>query len=141
MKHQCKVTVPDKKLFPELQRAYCAEPESGACPCFEVGQEYLFRTGLGTDGFRHFGHNLDPAFPCAETWDCINRYVYTALQGGSIIHGWMRDDRQMIACWQDGTRPVILRIERIDIPETDEERAWLEHQDFTVRQEDTNTGM
>ena len=141
MRHQCKITVLDKKLYPELQRAYCAEPESGACPCFEVGQEYLFRTGPGTDDFWHFGRDLDPAFPCAEAWDCISRYVYTALQGGSIMHGWMRDDRQMIACCQDGTRPVIFRIERIDIPETDEERAWLERQDFTVRPEDANTGV
>lgn len=141
MRHQCKVTVLDKKLFPELQRAYCAEPESGACPCFEVGQEYLFRTGPGTDDFWHFGRDLDPAFPCAEAWDCISRYVYTALQGGSIMRGWMRDTRQMIACCQDGTRPVIFKIERIDIPETDEERAWLERQDFIVRPEDANTGV
>ena len=56
------------------------------------------------------------------------------------MHGWMRDDRQMIACCQDGTRSVIFKIERIDIPETDEERTWLEAQDFTVRPEDANTG-
>lgn len=141
IRHQCKVTVLDKKLYPELQREYCAEPESGACPCFEVGQEYLFRTGSGTDDFWHFGRDLDPAFPCAEARDCISRYVYTALQGGSIMHGWMRDDRQMIACCQDGTRPVIFKIERINIPETDEERTWLERQDFTVRPEDANTGV
>lgn len=57
------------------------------------------------------------------------------------MHGWMRDDRQMIACWQDGTRPVIFKIERIDIPETDKERAWLEQQDFTVSPDDANTGI
>ena len=57
------------------------------------------------------------------------------------MHGWMRDDRQMIACRQDGTRPVIFKIERIDIPETDKERAWLEQQDFTVSPDDANTGI
>ena len=31
-------------------------------------------------------------------------------------------DRIMIACCSDGTRPVIFKIERIDIPENDEER-------------------
>ena len=36
----------------------------------------------------------------------------------------------MIACCNDGTRPVIFRIERIDIPETPEEKEWLEKQDF-----------
>lgn len=57
------------------------------------------------------------------------------------MHGWMRDDRQMIACCQDGTRPVIFKIERIDIPETDKERAWLEQQDFTVSPDDANAGI
>ena len=52
--------------------------------------------------------------------------VYTALQGGSIMKGWTNDDRVMIACCNDGTRPVIFKIERIDIPENDEEAAWLE---------------
>lgn len=30
------------------------------------------------------------------------------------MHGWMRDERVMIACCNDGTRPVIFRIERLD---------------------------
>ena len=46
------------------------------------------------------------------------------------MHGWTNDDRVMIACCNDGTRPVIFKIERIDIPETDEEREWLEKQNF-----------
>ena len=40
------------------------------------------------------------------------------------------DDRMMIACCNDGTRPVIFRIERIDIPENDEEQEWLAKQNF-----------
>ena len=34
MKHKVKVTVLDKKLYPELQQQYCADPASGACPCY-----------------------------------------------------------------------------------------------------------
>lgn len=30
------------------------------------------------------------------------------------MHGWTNDDRMMIACCSDGTRPVIFKIERID---------------------------
>lgn len=30
------------------------------------------------------------------------------------MHGWTNDDRIMIACCQDGTRPVIFKIERLD---------------------------
>lgn len=30
------------------------------------------------------------------------------------MHGWMNDDKVMIACCNDGTRPVIFKIERFD---------------------------
>ena len=33
---------------------------------------------------------------CGEAWDAVSRYVYTALQGGSIMHGWTNDERMMI---------------------------------------------
>ena len=42
MKHKVKVTVIDKKLYPELQRQYCADPNSGVCPCYNVGDEFIF---------------------------------------------------------------------------------------------------
>lgn len=49
MKHRVKVTVLDKKLYPELQAQYCADPAAGACPCYNVGDEFLFeREGIGT---------------------------------------------------------------------------------------------
>ena len=47
---------------------------------------------------------------------------------------------EMIACSGDGTRPVIFKIERIDIPESDEEQAWLAKQDFRNTAEDAYTG-
>ena len=46
----------------------------------------------------------------------------------------------MIACCNDGTRPVIFKIERIDIPESDEEREWLSKQNYTNTAEDAYTG-
>lgn len=36
MQHKVKVTVIDKKLYPELQKQYCMDPDSGACPCYQV---------------------------------------------------------------------------------------------------------
>lgn len=59
MRHQCKVTVLDKKCFPDLQERYLADPASGLCPCFEVGQEFLFSREDGKDDFWHFGRELD----------------------------------------------------------------------------------
>ena len=35
------------------------------------------------------------------------------------MHGWMNDDKVMIACCNDGTRPVVFKIERIDVEEPD----------------------
>jgi len=73
---------------------------------------------------------------CAEAWDAISRYVYTALQGGSIMHNWTNDDRMMIACCNDGTRPVIFKIERINIPENTKEKEWLVNQSFSNNEAD-----
>ncbi|MGI6216938.1 MAG: TIGR04076 family protein [Coriobacteriales bacterium] len=140
MRHQCKVTVIDKKCYEDLQGKYLADPKSGSCPVFEVGQEYVFDRLPDKDDFQSFGHNLDPKFPCAEAWDCISRYIYTALAGGAIMKSWTNDERIMIACCNDGTRPVIFKIERIDIPENEDERAYLETADFSHDETDAYTG-
>lgn len=140
MQHKVKVTVIDKKLYPELQAQYCADPDSGVCPCYQVGDEFIFERYGDADDFWHMGLNTlrqtanaagntagntdentagytagGSAFPhCSEAWDAISRYIYTGLQGGSIMRGWMNDERVMIACCSDGTRPVIFKIERMD---------------------------
>ena len=56
------------------------------------------------------------------------------------MQGWTNDERMMIACCNDGTRPVIFKIERIDIPENGEEQEWLEKQNFRNTAEDAYTG-
>lgn len=111
MTHQCRITVLETKVFPEYQEQYLADPKSGPCPCFKPGDTFLLeRTGSRDD----FWHMLDGKF-CSEAWDAISRYVYAALQGGSIMKGWTNDEKMMIACCSDGTRPVIFKIERIDV--------------------------
>lgn len=127
MQHKVKLTVIDKKLYPELQAQFCADPESGACPCYNVGDEFIFERYGGADDFWHMGLDTlrqsvnaggvagGKEFPhCSEAWDAISRYIYTGLQGGSIMRGWMNDERVMIACCSDGTRPVIFKIQRLD---------------------------
>ena len=51
---------------------------------------------------------------CSEVLDAIARYIYTGLQGGSIIKGRMNQENIMITCCPDGTGPVIFKIERLD---------------------------
>ena len=130
MQHKVRVTVLDKKCYPDLQRRYCQNPQVGPCTCYEVGDTFLFeryndadhfwRAGIGTlestgDGGCAENRAGGPHRPhCAEAWDAISRYIYTGLQGGSIMRGWMADDRVMIACCNDGTRPVIFEIRRLD---------------------------
>lgn len=128
MQYKCKLTVIDKKVYPELQAQYCADPNSGACPCYNVGDEYIFERYGKKDDFWHIGTGTlikagrdaegiagSTELPhCSEAWDAVSRYIYTALQGGSIMRGWMNDERVMIACCSDGTRPVIFKIQRLD---------------------------
>jgi uncharacterized repeat protein (TIGR04076 family) len=136
MQHECRITVLETKVFPDYQEKYLADPKSGPCPCFKPGDTFLLKRTPEQDDFYHL---MNGKF-CGEAWDAISRYVYTALQVGSIMHGWTNDERVMIACCNDGTRPVIFKIERIDIPETDEERQWLEKQNFKNTQDDAYTG-
>ena len=105
MQYECKITVLDTKVFPELQEKYLANPKSGKCPFFNVGDTFVLKRTAEQDDFYHL---MNGKF-CGEAWDAISRYVYSALQGGSIMRNWTNDDRMMIACCNDGTRPVIFK--------------------------------
>ncbi|MDR2451335.1 MAG: TIGR04076 family protein [Candidatus Accumulibacter sp.] len=105
-KHKCRITVLKRELYQDLQERYLADPESGKCPFFNDGQEFMVES-------KDFFHMLNGKF-CSEAWDSMSRYVYAALQGGSIMRGWTNDEKIMIACCNDGTRPVIFKLERID---------------------------
>ncbi len=106
MKHKCKITVLKRECYQDLQGKYLADPKSGPCPFFREGQEII----VDNDNFFRMLHGTF----CSEAWDCISRYVYAALQGGSIMRGWTNDEKIMITCCNDGTRPVIFKLERID---------------------------
>lgn len=98
MAYRIKVTVIDKKLYPELQRQYCADPNAGPCPCYNVGDEFIFARDDSRDDFWHMGLNTlvktkgdpntiagGPQMPhCSEAWDAISRYIYTGLQGAPL---------------------------------------------------------
>ena len=36
MQYECKITVLETKVFPELQEKYLADPKSGPCPFFKA---------------------------------------------------------------------------------------------------------
>lgn len=103
----CKITVLKKSYTPALAEQYLANPQVGPCAVFEEGQEILI------DKNAYFSMQIPSGF-CAEAWHAVAHYVYAALQGGAIMDGWTNDPKVMIACCNDGVRPVIFKIERID---------------------------
>ena len=72
MQHECKITVIDKKCFTDYQEQYLANPKSGQCPFFNVGDEFILKRTPQQDDFYHL---MDGKF-CGEAWDAISRYVY-----------------------------------------------------------------
>ena len=46
MQHECKITVIETKVFPELQEQYLAYPKSGVCPCFKKGDTFVLLRDL-----------------------------------------------------------------------------------------------
>ena len=55
MLHKVKVTVIDKKCYVDLQEQYCHDPKSGPCPCYQVGDEFIFERYGGKDDYWHGG--------------------------------------------------------------------------------------
>ena len=93
MNYECKITVLETKVFPELQEKYLADPKSGPCPCFKAGDTFLLKRTPEQDDF----YRLMNGKFCGEAWDAISRYVYAALQGGSIMRKWTNDDKKGFA--------------------------------------------
>lgn len=56
MQHKCKVTVIDKKCFNDYQGKYLADPKSGPCPFYNVGDEFIFERYGGDDTFWRTGN-------------------------------------------------------------------------------------
>ena len=84
MKHECKITVLDTKYFKEYQEEYLADPNFGSCPFFKKDDTFFLKRTPEQDDFYHLKNGKF----CGEAWDAVSRYVYTALQGGSIMNGW-----------------------------------------------------
>ena len=57
MQHKCKVTVIDKKCFNDYQEKYLADPKSGPCPFYNVGDEFIFERYGGDDTFWRTGND------------------------------------------------------------------------------------
>ena len=86
MRHECKITVIDKKCFTEYQEKYLADPKSGPCPFFNVGDEFLLKRTPQQDDFYHL---MNGKF-CGEAWDAVSRYSATVMAGASLVQSAYR---------------------------------------------------
>ena len=53
MQHECKITVLETKVFPDLQEQYLADTKSGPCPCFKAGDTFTLKRTNEQDDFYH----------------------------------------------------------------------------------------
>lgn len=98
---KCKITVLRRMYNEDLAQEYCSHPER--CSIFREGQVFLLDTPK------------KPLEFCDEAWAVINHYVFAFINGGGAFYNnWMKNENTMIACCNDGVRPVIFKLERID---------------------------
>ncbi len=123
-----------------MQEKYLANPQP-PMPLLRRGQVFTFERTPENDSSpsgkrdarRRWGLSV------RRGMDAISRYVCRAP--GWIYHASLDKRRAHDdACCNDGTRPVIFKIERIDVPETPEEESWLASQDFANRADEAHTG-
>ena len=54
MQHECKITVLETKVFPDLQEQYLADPKSGPCPFFHAGDTFVLKRTPQQDDFYRY---------------------------------------------------------------------------------------
>ena len=104
---KCKITVIKNILIPNFLLNMANTRTPGPARNLKEGWETII------DWDSYISLRIPDGF-CAEAWHCISHYVYAALQGGSLMQTWMKDDHIMIASCNDGARTVIFKLERID---------------------------
>jgi uncharacterized repeat protein (TIGR04076 family) len=68
MQHECKITVIDKKCFTDYQEQYLADPKSGPCPFFNVGDEFVLKRTPQQDDFYHLMNGMISWWRCCRLW-------------------------------------------------------------------------
>ena len=107
MKYSIKITVLKRGYEQELVERFIENPQTGKCPVFQEGQEFLV-TRENYNNFPYENHF------CVAAWDVIKIKVYAGLQGGNFYwKGWMKDQNQQILCCDDGVRPVVFLLEKV----------------------------
>jgi uncharacterized repeat protein (TIGR04076 family) len=100
---QVRITVLERTMNAHLAEAYCAHQPVRLCPLFQEGQEFVLERPDKPERF------------CSDAWNSLQTYVFAFIAGGRGFYGdWMKDPDTMIACCNDGIRPVIFKLERVE---------------------------
>lgn len=98
---KCRITVLKTGFEEELAREY-GLPGIGRCPAHKVGD--VFETYCDK-----------PEGLCNEAWKAIGHYVFALSHGAERFFGdWIAKDGVAINSCNDGLRPVIFKIERLE---------------------------
>ena len=106
--YKIKITVLKRMANPDLIAEYAGDRVRDArlvspqCGLFEDGQEFLLSDAS----------ELPEGF-CAWAWADIHREIL-AISGGSDMTPWIKKPGLAIACYTDGFRPVVFKIERAE---------------------------
>lgn len=101
-KYRCKITVLKCHFDKELAEKYIKSPDFSPCPFMKEGDEFI-TTGV-------FGNEMPEGF-CPMAWQAIV-VQSSMLAGGGKVYGV---DDVHIACCNDGVRPVVFKLERIEV--------------------------
>ena len=99
---KCKITVLKTHFDEELAAEYGVK-DIGKCPFHTVGQEY-YADFSKPDNF------------CDEAWKAIYQYAFALSHGSGVFYNgsWIEKPGVAICSCNDGIRPVIFKIERIE---------------------------
>ena len=76
MQHECKITVLETKVFPDLQEQYLADPKSGPCPFFHAGDTFVLKCTPQQDDFYHLMNGKfcgKPGMQSADMFTLLSR--------------------------------------------------------------------
>lgn len=79
----------------------CSCRGEALCPLFREGQEFIAEYTRMPEGF------------CAGAFADLFRFI-CGLQAGAD-YPWMNEPGKVLACCNDGFRPVIFRLERVEV--------------------------
>lgn len=108
MRQQVRITVLKREFYPELADEYLTEGRAaGPCPILNEGDTFVYEGGaVMPEGF------------CPWAW--IDLYGQVADLAGRAENSWYRPNVR-VSCCTDGIRPVIFRMEGIDLPNSEED--------------------